>query len=146
MQQWARRYLQLAQAQTTLHKRARTREYLYEGVQAFGLSQAVEAVPVLLHVAVFLFFAGVVDFLFSIDSIVGRVIFSVMCFFGGIYVLLTFLSRTSGPTARTGLRSATTRSSGSSLSRLCPLLSGIIAMDEVRHKCDHNRKTSKGRH
>ena len=91
MQQWARRYLQLAQSQTTLHKRARTREYLFEGVQAFRLSQAVEAVPALLHVAVFLFFAGLVDFLFSIDSTVGRVIFGVMCFFGGIYVLLTFL-------------------------------------------------------
>jgi hypothetical protein len=91
MQQWARRYLQQAQAQTTLYKRARTREYLFQGVQAFGLSQAVEAVPALLHVAVFLFFAGLVDFLFSIDSTVGRVILGVMCFFGGIYIFLTFL-------------------------------------------------------
>jgi hypothetical protein len=91
MQQWARRYLQQTQAQTTLYKRARTREYLFQGVQVFRLSQAVEAVPALLHVAVFLFFAGLVDFLFSIDSTVGRVILGVMCFFGGIYVLLTFL-------------------------------------------------------
>ncbi|KAH9987933.1 hypothetical protein BJV74DRAFT_474668 [Russula compacta] len=92
MQQWARRYLQQAQAQTTLYKRARTRAYLFEGVQAFRLSEAVEAVPLLLHVAVFLFFAGLVDFLFSIDTVVGRVIFGVMCFFGGTYILLTFLS------------------------------------------------------
>jgi hypothetical protein len=91
MQQWTRRYLQQAQAQTTLYKRARTREYLFEGVQAFRLSQAVEAVPALLHIAVFLFFAGLVDFLFSIDSVVGRVILGLVCFFGGIYVLLTFL-------------------------------------------------------
>jgi uncharacterized protein DUF6535 len=60
-------------------------------VQAFRLSQAVDALPGLLHIAVFLFFAGLVDFLFSIDSTVGRVIFGVICFFGGIYVLLTFL-------------------------------------------------------
>jgi hypothetical protein len=86
MQQWTRRYLQQAQAQTTPYKRARTREYLFEGVQAFRLSQAVEAVPALLHIA-----AGLVDFLFSIDSVVGRVIFGLVCFFGGIYVLLTFL-------------------------------------------------------
>lgn len=91
MQQWTRRYLQQAQAQTTPYKRARTREYLFEGVQAFRLSQAVEAVPALLHIAVFLFFAGLVDFLFSIDSVVGRVIFGFVCFFGTIYVLLTFL-------------------------------------------------------
>jgi len=91
MQQWARQYLQLAWAETTLHKCARTREYLFEGVQAFRLSQAVEAVPALLHVAMFLFFTGLVDFLFSIDSTVGCVIFGVLCFFGRIYILLTFL-------------------------------------------------------
>jgi hypothetical protein len=91
MQQWARRYLQQAQAQTTPYKRARTREYLFQGVQAFRLSQAVEAVPALLHIAVFLFFAGLVDFLFSIDSAVGRVVLALIGFFGVIYVLLTFL-------------------------------------------------------
>ena len=86
----APRYLQQAQAQTTLYKRARTRAYLFDGVQAFRLSEAVEAVPLLLHVAVFLFFAGLVDFLFSIDTVVGRVVLGVMCFFGGTYILLTF--------------------------------------------------------
>jgi hypothetical protein len=91
MQQWARRYLKQAQAQTTLYKRARTREHLFLGMQALRLSQAVEAVPALLHVAAFLFFASLVEFLLSIDSTVGRVIFGVMCFFGSIYVLLTFL-------------------------------------------------------
>jgi hypothetical protein len=91
MQQWSRRYRQLAQAETKSYKRARTREYLFQGVQLFRLSQAVEAVPALLHVAVFLFFAGLVDFLFSIDSTVGRVILGVMSFFGGIYIVFTFL-------------------------------------------------------
>jgi hypothetical protein len=91
MQQWARRYLQQVQEQTTPYKRALTREYLFQGVEAFRLSQAVEAVPALLHVAVFLFFVGLVDFLFSVDSTVGHVILGVMCFFGGIYIFLTFL-------------------------------------------------------
>ncbi|KAI0246777.1 hypothetical protein BJV78DRAFT_114536 [Lactifluus subvellereus] len=91
MQQWARRYLQLAQAQTTLYKRARTRAYLFEGVQTFRLSQAIEAVPALLHVAVFFFFAGLVDFLFSIDTTVAHAVLGVICFCGGTYILLTFL-------------------------------------------------------
>ncbi|KAI9433333.1 hypothetical protein H4582DRAFT_1988573 [Lactarius indigo] len=91
MQQWARRYLQLAQSQTALHKRARTRAYLFEGVQAFRLSQAVEVVPAILHVSVFLFFAGLVDFLFSIDDVVAYAMFGVVVFFGTIYILLTFL-------------------------------------------------------
>jgi hypothetical protein len=38
-------YLHLARAHTTLHERARARAYLFEGVQAFRLSQAVAAVP-----------------------------------------------------------------------------------------------------
>ena len=103
MQQWARRYLQQAQAQTTLYKRARTREYLFQGVQAFRLSQAVEAVPALLHVAVFLFFAGLaglaglVDFLFSIDTTVGRVI-SVRCASLAASIFSSPFFRTSGPT------------------------------------------------
>ena len=66
-------------------------EYLFEGVQEFRLSQAVEAVPALLHVAVFLFFLGLADFLFSTDNTVGGVIIGVMCTFGAIYTLLTFL-------------------------------------------------------
>ncbi|KAN0124225.1 hypothetical protein V8E52_001874 [Russula decolorans] len=59
MPQWRRRYLQQAEAQTTLYKRAHTREYLrvFEGVKAFRLSQALEALPALLYIAVFLFFS-----------------------------------------------------------------------------------------
>jgi hypothetical protein len=91
MQQWARRYLQLAQSQTALHKRARTRAYLFEGVQMFCLSQAVEAVPALLHVSVFLFFVGLIDFLFSINDVVAHTMFGVVLFFAAIYLLLTFL-------------------------------------------------------
>jgi hypothetical protein len=52
---WTRRYLQQAQTQTTLYERARTREYLFEGVQAFRLSQALKALPALLYIAAFLF-------------------------------------------------------------------------------------------
>ena len=91
VQQWSRRYRQLTQDGTVPYKRARTREYLSEGVKTFALSRAVNAVPALLHVAVFLFFAGLVDFLFSIDTTVGRVILGVVGFFGCIYIFLTFL-------------------------------------------------------
>ena len=55
-------------------------------------SQAVDAVPaLLLHVAIFLFFASPVDFPSSIDNTVGRVIFEVICVFGDIYALLIVL-------------------------------------------------------
>jgi hypothetical protein len=95
MQQWSRRYKQLTQAGAVAYKRARTREYLFEGVQTFALSRVVGALPALLHVAVFLFFAGLIDFLFSIDSTVGRVMLGVVGSFGCFYIFLTFLPNVS---------------------------------------------------
>jgi hypothetical protein len=63
-------------------------------VQAFRLSQILEALPDLPHIAVFPFFAGLVDLLFSIDSAVGRVILGNDMFFS-----VASTSRTSaGPT------------------------------------------------
>jgi Family of unknown function (DUF6535) len=43
-----------------VHKHTSSRD-----VRAFRLSEAVEAVSALLHVATFIFFTGLVDFLFS---------------------------------------------------------------------------------
>jgi len=84
-------------------------------VQAFRLSQTVEVVPAFLHVAVFLFFTGLVDFLFSVDATIGPAIFGILCFFGGVYVLLTFLPNVRPNCPYTvGRRSAGSRSSGSS--------------------------------
>ncbi|KAI0049140.1 hypothetical protein FA95DRAFT_1463779, partial [Auriscalpium vulgare] len=91
MQQWARRYLQLAQGRSAPHKRARMRAYLFEGVATFRLAQAVEAVPALLHVAVFLFFAGLIEFLFTVNLTVAHVMLAVISVAAGAYLLLTVL-------------------------------------------------------
>jgi hypothetical protein len=58
-------------------------------ISSFSGSGGCTTVPALLHIAVFLFFAGLADILFSIDGAVGRVILGLICFLGGIYVLLT---------------------------------------------------------
>jgi hypothetical protein len=80
---------------------------------------------------------------------------SVMCSFGGIYVLLTFLSRTSRPSqlrvpgsVQPASRPAT-RLSGSSFSQLRPLLSGFIPCEHFAFRgtiAMDDGKTSKGRH
>ena len=56
LQQWARGYLKATQPRYSLHKRARHRSFFFEGVEKCFLPSAVEALPTLLHLSVFLFF------------------------------------------------------------------------------------------
>jgi hypothetical protein len=51
----------------------------------------VENVSLLLHVAIFLFFAGLVEFLFAINNEVAKVVRAAICLFAAIYVILTGL-------------------------------------------------------
>ncbi|KAI0266155.1 hypothetical protein BC834DRAFT_786932, partial [Gloeopeniophorella convolvens] len=62
MQGWARRYLELPQIPTVPGERARVRAFLYNGLRKYGMSRAAEVAPLLLHLSVFLFFAGLVLF------------------------------------------------------------------------------------
>ncbi|KAI0258901.1 hypothetical protein BC834DRAFT_550524 [Gloeopeniophorella convolvens] len=70
LQRWARHYLQVTQRQYSPHKRARIRAYFAEGVDSLRLPWVVEALPALLHVSVFLFFAGLVVFVASLNHLV----------------------------------------------------------------------------
>ena len=80
-QRWARRYLQLTQPQLAIHKRALIRSFFAEGVTNFHLDVAVEAIPALLHVSVFLFLTGLVISLFNIHHTIAYVVLasSVAC-------------------------------------------------------------------
>ena len=70
-QQWSRRYLEIARHRVTPHKRARTRAYMFHGIASFKMSRAVKAMPLLLHLSIFLFFLGLIDYLWQSNSIVG---------------------------------------------------------------------------
>jgi len=91
VQQWVRRYLRLAQHSDTPAHRVRVRTFLYAGVKEFHVRLIVENISLLLHAAIFLFFAGLIKFLFNINNEVAHVILGVVCFFAAIYVILTFL-------------------------------------------------------
>ena len=67
LQQWARRYLKVTPSRYTLHKRARIRVFLAKGVEKLLLQWTVEMLPTLLHISLFLFFAGLVVFLWNVD-------------------------------------------------------------------------------
>ena len=67
LQQWARRYLKITQSRYQPHKRARIRAFFAEGVEKCLLPWTVDALPTLLHLSLFLFFAGLVVFLCNVD-------------------------------------------------------------------------------
>ena len=68
LQQWARRYINFTQPERCKpEKRARLRAFFANGVDKMRLPSAVELLPALIHLSLFLFFAGLVIFLFNIN-------------------------------------------------------------------------------
>lgn len=88
-QQWSRRYLELTRHRVAPHKRARTRAYMFHGIESFKMSRAVKAMPMLLHLSIFLFFAGLIDFLWNTNTTIGFWIFGVISAFTVFYLALT---------------------------------------------------------
>ncbi|KAH9034788.1 hypothetical protein EDB84DRAFT_1486259, partial [Lactarius hengduanensis] len=78
---------------TAVHptKRARLRAYIFDGIQGFGMTRAIEAMPALLHLSVFLFFAGLVDFLIPINTTVAYFTLGWIALFAAAYAILTIL-------------------------------------------------------
>jgi hypothetical protein len=76
LQQWARRYLKITQSRYSPHKRARIRAFFSEGVEKCLLPWAVETLPTLLHISLFLFFAGLVLFLCKVNLTIFKLVLS----------------------------------------------------------------------
>jgi len=91
VQQWVRRYLRLTQHSDTPAHRVRVRTFLFRGMRDFHVRLVVENISVLLHASIFLFFAGLVEFLLNINHEVAHVVLAVVLLFAAIYVILTGL-------------------------------------------------------
>ena len=91
LQQWARRYLRVTQPRYSPHKRARIRAFFAEGIEKLHLPWAVEALPALLHISVFLFFAGLIVFLSTIHHTVFSAVLCCMSLCIGLYLCITLL-------------------------------------------------------
>ena len=91
LQQWARRYLRVTQPRYSLHKRARIRSFFAEGVDEFLLPWVVEVLPTLLHVSLFLFFAGLVVFLWNVNLTIFKVVLLWAGVCTAIYGCFTFI-------------------------------------------------------
>ena len=91
LQQWARRYLKVTQTRYSLHKRARIRAFFAEGVEKCLLPWAVEALPTLLHISLFLFFAGLVVFLCNVNLTIFKLVLSWVGLCTALYGCITFM-------------------------------------------------------
>ena len=80
LHQWARRYLRITQpSRCSPHTRARTRSFFSDGVDKSLLPTVAEALPTLLHLAIFPFFAGLLIYLFNANH---TVFTALTCWFG----------------------------------------------------------------
>jgi hypothetical protein len=90
-QQWSRRYLELAQRRVALHRRARIRGYMFDGISTFKMTLAVKLMPVLLHLSIFSFFVGLFVFVWQIHAVAGHCVLGFISIFTFGYVVLTML-------------------------------------------------------
>ena len=93
LQHWARKYLKVTQQRYTASPptRARSRAFYAEGVESFFLPWVFEALPAMLHLSVFLFFAGLVVFLWNFDPTIAKLILSWVGGCGVLYGYITFI-------------------------------------------------------
>ena len=92
LQQWARRYLTITQPpRYSPHKRARIRAFFADGVEKYHLPWAVEVLPTLIHLSLFLFFSGLLIFLVHINHTVFNVVVWWIGLSAGVYVCVTLM-------------------------------------------------------
>ena len=90
LQRWARRYTQRPQISWELKECAHDRSFLYLGTE-FELRLIDGIVPILLHLSIILFFAGLVMFFLHTHPVVGRAVAIAVTLLGQVYLVLTIL-------------------------------------------------------
>ncbi|KAJ7188992.1 hypothetical protein C8R46DRAFT_33439 [Mycena filopes] len=91
VEQWARDFIQRADMRPSPVIRARIFSYLYYGLKRFNMHLVVEVVPLLLHMSLVLFFAGLVAFLLPIHPGVMGVSAAVLGILVIMYCYLTVM-------------------------------------------------------
>ena len=92
LHQWARRYIRLTQPERcSPEKRARMRAFFANGVEKLHIPWAVEGLPTLLHLSLFLFFGGLAIFLFNVHQKVFICVVLWIGLFSVVYGLITLL-------------------------------------------------------
>ncbi|KAJ6546704.1 hypothetical protein DFH09DRAFT_638396, partial [Mycena vulgaris] len=91
VEQWAREFLHKAEIRPSPVRRARVFSFLYYGVSRFGIHAIVDIVPLLLHIALVLFFAGLAAFLLPINHLMTGIVSTILAAFLTFYAAITLL-------------------------------------------------------
>ena len=93
LQQWARRYMIRVThiEECSPHKRARIHYFLENGLLKFGIHRMVGAILALVHLSLFLFFAGLVVYLSNINHAVFTVVICWVALLSVVYGFTTFM-------------------------------------------------------
>jgi len=92
LQQWARRFVRITQtAKSSPHERARLREFFNNGRTKYRIHRVVEALPALVHLSLFLFFAGLIVYLSNINHTVFTAVICCVALLSAVYGFITFM-------------------------------------------------------
>ncbi|KAJ7088502.1 hypothetical protein B0H15DRAFT_780654, partial [Mycena belliarum] len=91
VEQWAREFLHKTEKRPSPIRRARVFSFLYFGVHRFGMHGVVDLIPLLLHLSLILFLAGLIAFLCPINQIMVVLIGVLLGAFLMLYCVLTLL-------------------------------------------------------
>ncbi|KAF8262934.1 hypothetical protein EI94DRAFT_640160 [Lactarius quietus] len=87
IKQWVRRYMQVFERYDHPLKRARFRQFFFEG--AHGMRNLAEAIPRLIHLSLCLFFVGLGDSMLNTNTAAGITTIIPICLCGTIYLYST---------------------------------------------------------
>ena len=92
LQQWARRYREVSHhAGRSLKERAQIHSFLASGITKFRVNPMVQALPVLVHLSLFIFFAGLLIYVFNINHAVFSALACCVALSSAIYGVITFM-------------------------------------------------------
>ena len=92
LHQWTRRYVTITQPiNCSSHKRARIRSFFANGVDKLHLPWVVDVLPILLHLSLSLFLAGLLIFLFNVNQTAFNAVVGWVALFAGVYACITFM-------------------------------------------------------
>ncbi|TDL15612.1 hypothetical protein BD410DRAFT_902506 [Rickenella mellea] len=89
VRQWARKYLVVSKRDSNPSYRASRHQIAFHGMQSWKMDTIVEMIPVLLHISLALFCAGLVLFLRLVNAEVQWCLIYFVSTAGSIYILLT---------------------------------------------------------
>ncbi|KAJ7251073.1 hypothetical protein C8J57DRAFT_1667005, partial [Mycena rebaudengoi] len=91
VEQWSRDFIQRTEMRPSSIIRARIFSYLYFGIKRFGMHSMVACIPLLLHISLLLFFAGLVAFLQPVNTVLMTTAAVLLGLMSSTYAYLTLL-------------------------------------------------------